>query len=234
MPSARDDGNRRRSRPCSPARPSGRTGRPLPGPSATACGAERLRAAQDGADVSRVGDAVEVDDQRAGERPAPTAPRRPRASGCPDASSETPSQQLRLHLGAGQTAPGGGETLDRRPAGGVGRGEQILALRDEPARPVALTPALAELADLLELLVVGAGDRHRCRGVSCSETKRAPSAIGAAPDMSGAGGCRRSLSRPPAPRGRGRQSVGRCRRRARRCRPGPCGPARHRRAASRA
>ena len=50
----------------------------------------------------------------------------------------------------------------------------------------------------------------------------------------GAGSGRLLVSRPPAPRGRGRQTVGRCRRRGRRCPRGSCGRARRRRAGDRA
>src|SRR5205807_10158437 len=45
---------------------------------------------------------------------------------------------------------------------------------------------------------------------------------------------RRVLSRPPAPRGRGRQSGGRCRRHGRRCPQGSCDRARPPRAGGRA
>jgi hypothetical protein len=51
--------------------------------------------------------------------------------------------------------------VDRLPPGGVGGGEQILALGDEPAGALAPATALVELADLFELLVVVAGDRHQ-------------------------------------------------------------------------
>ena len=64
-PRARSRGPRagRRSRPCWPAPPSGRTDRPSAG-SARPSGAERLRRAQDRADVAGIGDVVQV------ERPA--------------------------------------------------------------------------------------------------------------------------------------------------------------------
>ena len=65
-----------------------------------------------------------------------------------------------IDLGAGQAAAEHREALDRSPAGGVGGGEQILALGDELAEALAVTPALAELADRLQLVVVWACDRH--------------------------------------------------------------------------
>jgi hypothetical protein len=49
--------------------------------------------------------------------------------------------------------------MHRRPACLGGRGDEILPLGDEQPRPRALTPA-GELADLLELRVVGTGDGH--------------------------------------------------------------------------
>ena len=66
----------------------------------------------------------------------------------PEPSPETPSSSVGLDVDAGA------QLVDRRPAGRVGGGEQVLALGHEaPRRAAALEPA-----DLLELLVVGAGD----------------------------------------------------------------------------
>ncbi len=92
---------------------------------------------------------------------------------CPRARGELRDrlERGRVDFDAGQAATGDGEPLHRCPAGRVGGGEQILALGDELAQPVALAPALAELAEGLQLLVLGAGDGH----VAASGTKRAPS-----------------------------------------------------------
>src|SRR5205085_1917659 len=100
---------------------------------------------------------------------------------------------------------------------------QILTLSHEQPGAIAPAPPRPELADLLELLVVVAGDRH----------KKSASPFGAAP------GWRcwwvgLSLSRPPAPRGRGRQSVGRCLHRGRQCPRGSCDRAPPRPAGARA
>ena len=70
------------------------------------------------------------------------------------------TQQLGLDLHPWQAAAGRAIPLDRLPAGGVGGREQILALGDETPGELARAAALAELADLLELLIVLAGDGH--------------------------------------------------------------------------
>jgi hypothetical protein len=63
---------------------------------------------------------------------------------------------------AGQAAAVGREARVRVPPGGVGGVQQILALGHEQPQLVAPLAA-GELADLLELFVVGAGDRHRAK-----------------------------------------------------------------------
>ncbi len=65
-------------------------------------------------------------------------------------------EQLGLDLGSGQPRTGGAIALDRLPPGAIGRGQQILALGHEQPRALTPAPPLSELADLLELVVVGA------------------------------------------------------------------------------
>src|SRR5205807_2011137 len=67
-------------------------------------------------------------------------------------------EQLGLDLDPRQTAARGAIALDGMPSVRVGRPEQVLAFGDEPPSAVARAPALAELSDLLELLVVLARD----------------------------------------------------------------------------
>ena len=110
----------------------GLNGSAVPGPIATDDGAERLGGAQDRADVAGIVDAVQVDAQRAGRlrRPPLLVDReRPR----PGRQPRRLREQLRLDLDALQAAAGRAVALDRLPAGGVGGGEQVLALGDEPA-----------------------------------------------------------------------------------------------------
>ncbi len=68
---------------------------------------------------------------------------------------------LGLDLNPRQSAAGGAEALERRPAGGVCGLEQILALGDEAAGALTRTASHPQLANLFEPLVVGACDGHR-------------------------------------------------------------------------
>ena len=127
--------------------------------------------------------ALLVDGQRARpgpqcRRPMPAAPARPR---CPPARCR-PRSSARA---AGQPAASAAA-------------EQVLAFGDEAAAALAPAPTLAELADLLELLVVVAGDR------SSVETKKAPALVERRPG-GGAGvvGC---LAQPAASASRARSA----------------------------
>ena len=196
------------------------------GPERDASGAERRRRAQHRADVARVVDAVQVHAQRPGRRRRPALlvdGQRARARGQPGGGR----QQLGLDLGPVQPAARRAVALDGGPPAASAAASRSSPSATNRPRALAVAPARAELADLLELLVVGAGDRH------LEEQKgRPPRWSGARVAVLVVGGL--TVSRPPAPRGRGRQSVGRCRRRGRRCRPGSCGRARPRPAAARA
>ena len=68
-------------------------------------------------------------------------------------------QQLRLHLLAAQAAAGGAQQEARLATGREPGVDQILALGREQSLPLAIL-ALAQPADQLQLLVLGAGD-HR-------------------------------------------------------------------------
>ena len=147
----------------------GPNGSAVPGPSATDEAPNAWADAQDRADVARVVDAVQVHAQRSGRRHSP-----PLLVDRERPGSRTQArgvrQQLGLDLDPWQAAAGRAIPLDRLPAGRVGGREQILALGDEAPGELARAAALAELADLLELCVLVAGDRHLAKG-----TKRAPS-----------------------------------------------------------
>ena len=201
----------RTARPSRPARPWGRTGRRCRG-RARRSGAERERersavptlpgsltphsARQTGPD-GRGRPALAVDAERARAR-AELGHRR---------------EHVRRDRHALQPAALGGVERLGRPAGARGGLDQVLPLGDEQPQ---LVPPLAagELADLLELFVVGAGDRHRAK-------KGRRSGLEGRPEVGLS-----SPVRPSTPRGRSRQIGGRSRGRARRCRPAPCGPAR--------
>ena len=101
-----------------------------------------------------VGPALLVD----GERPRAGAERRR-------------GPDLRLDLRALKPAAGHDEALQHQPSGRVGCGEQVLALSN-CKRPAASRPQRARPADLLELLVVGAGDMQR--SILALGTKRRP------------------------------------------------------------
>jgi hypothetical protein len=94
---------------------------------------------------------VEVDAQRADRRrPAlPVDGERPR----PGTQGRDLREQLGLDLDTLQPATRGDVPLDRRPAGRIGGGQQILALGHEGARALAAAPP-GKPADLLELFVV--------------------------------------------------------------------------------
>ena len=188
-------------------------GSAVPGPERDAAGPEGERGAQHRPDVAGVVDAPQRHAQRAGGRgrPALAVDRERARAGAElgDLRQQRLGDLLALEAGAG-----GDEAHRRLPARGRGGVEQVLALGHELTQLVAPLAA-RELADLGEGLVVGAGD-HRV-----SVEKKAPVLFGGAPGASVS-----SALRPRTPRGRSGQSVGRSRHRARRCRPGPCGPAR--------
>ena len=85
----------------------------------------------------------------------------------PEPSWETLGQHVRRDRDALQAAALGHVERLGRPARARGRLDQVLALGDELAQLVAPLAA-RELADLLELFVVGAGD------LVVMATKRAP------------------------------------------------------------
>ncbi len=92
-----------------------------PGPSTTAGGAERERAAQHRADVAGVGDPVQVDGERAERRRRPALlvdGERARAR----AELGDVREHVGLDLGAAEPAAGGAVALERAPAGRVGGG----------------------------------------------------------------------------------------------------------------
>ena len=185
-----------------------------PGPSATLPAPNASAAAQHRADVARVADAPQRDAQRPAGRRAQRCVVDRRARACPSRARRPSASSVRRDLLAVQARARGDEPRRRRPARGVGGGEQVLALGHERAQLVAPLAA-RELADLLELVVVGAGDHGH-------GTKRAPLRWRGAREAAGVvGGSGR-----PTPRGRSRQIGGRSRGRARRCRPAPCGRAR--------
>ena len=124
---------------------------------------QRVSGADDGPDVPRVADPVQVEAGRApGLRPTLRPDRnRPRAG----AEGRSPSEQLGIDLLAAEAAAGCGQQqtwLDSRGEAGL---EQILALGDECALALAVL-ALVQLAHQLQLLVVGALDHRfrRCGG----------------------------------------------------------------------
>ena len=199
---------RRRWRPSRPAPPWRRTGRRCPGPTATLAGPEGERRAQHRADVARDRRRPTAPRTRARPPRAPSAGRRRRARACPSRAARPASR-------CGATSTPSRSSSDGAQPAALGRLDQVLALGDELARLVAPAPA-GELADLAEAVVVGAGDHAGRRNKK-----------GARPIRRGArvGQCR-SAVRPSTPRGRPRQIGGTCRRRARRCRPGPCGRSR--------
>ena len=145
-------------------------------------GAERLRGAQHRADVAGVADTMEVDANGAGRRRGPTLlvdGQRPRSR--PELRSR--GEELGEHRVTFESAAGRDESRDRCPAGGVGGRQQVLALGHEPAQPGALAAAPVQLADFLELLVVGACNRQvRDRQIWWNE-KKAPSLSGGRPGV---------------------------------------------------
>ena len=218
-PRARARPGRRRSRPSTPARPCARTDRRCPGR------ARRCRAPNASAERSTVptlpGSPTPHSATHSG--PAGSAPsaagRRPSAR-VPDPSWEIAASSGGATSSPSRPEPGGHEPHRRRPARGLGGRDQVLTLGDELAQLVAPLAA-RELADLGEVVVVGAGDQGRKKK-------------GAAPTGGAPGALVSSAVRPTTPRGRSRQSVGRSRHRARRCRRASCGRARCRPASGRA
>ena len=109
-----------------------------------------------GADVSGIGDAMEID--AGGDRLV-------RPAALPDADRAGARaergeaiEERRLDLGPTQPLPGRGEQLDRLGAGLPRRRQQVLALADEEAIALPRPPPL-QAPDQLQLLVVGAGDQ---------------------------------------------------------------------------
>ena len=170
-----DQGDPRRRRRLDPARSGGwaksepmlartafgENGSAQSGPSTTGAAEQRVGGADDRADVAGVGDAVQVDAGRAGPLGPAQRPDRdhPRAR----AERRDLGQQLRLDLLAAEAAAGGGEHEARLGAGRQAGLDQVLALAREQALALAVL-ALAQLADQLQLLVLGAGD-HRPVGL---------------------------------------------------------------------
>jgi hypothetical protein len=102
---------------------------------------------------------VKVDAHGTGRRRSPSLlvdGERPRSG--PELRSR--GEELREYRLTFEAAAGGDEPRDRLPAGGVGGRQKVLALSDEPAQPRTLATAPVQLADFLELLVVGACDRQ--------------------------------------------------------------------------
>ncbi len=133
------------------------------GPEHHGAAAQRVGGADDRADVAGVGDTVQVetgglDPLRPALRPDRDRPR-----------SRTQRGDLRQQLGvdllATEPTAGGGEHEARLDACAEPGLDQVLALGDE--QPLALAVlALAQLADQLQLLVVGALDHSCCLLVS--------------------------------------------------------------------
>ena len=148
-------------------------GSALPGPSATLPAPNASAERSDGADVAGVVDAPQRQAERAGGRRRPALAvdaERARAR----AELRDRREHVRRDRHAVQAAALGGVERLGRPAGARGRLDQVLALGDEQPQ---LVPPLAagELADLLELFVVGAGDRHGL------DTKKGAAPVGGAP-----------------------------------------------------
>ena len=134
---------------------SAQSGPSATGPSSSACGG-----ADDRADVAGVADPVQVEAGRRRRR-RPSAAARPRSPASPSrAPRPRPAAPARppRRPSAGSPAPRL-EQEARLGAGGQPGLDQVLALGRE--QPLALAVlALAQLADQLQLLVLGAGD-HR-------------------------------------------------------------------------
>ena len=208
----------------------GPNGSALPGPSATLAGAERL--ARERSTVPTLPGSrtpCRYDAQRPGRRrrPALLVDRQRRA--CP-----SPARRRRPAARARPRSPGSAAAGRRssarpaaQPAASAAASRSSPSATNRPARSRSRRRCVSlriSLSFWLWGLVMVMGSMTTKRAPSCEE--RRPGG--------GAGVSAASLSRPPAPRGRGRQNVGRCRRRGRRCRPGSCGRARRRRAAGRA
>ena len=119
---------------------------------------QRVRGPDHRADVARIGDPVQVDAGRLGS----LGPDLPPDADCPRPRAELRDlgEQGRLNLRAAQSLARGRQELDRLGPGVARRRDQVLSLRDEEALALA-TPTPPEAANQLQLLVVGAGDRHK-------------------------------------------------------------------------
>ncbi len=204
--------------PCLRGRPWERTGRRSRGPRTTVPSTKRVGGADHGADVGRVADPVQIDADRALDllRPA-LAPGgdHPR----PRAKARLLGEQLGLDLEPADPRPGGAEQQQRLGAGGDPRLQQVLALGQE--QPLALAAAaVAQAADQLQLLVVGACDHYVSSVLVYSKRKGGSS--GSARETEDLGSARQPL--PPGP---ARRIAGTPRGRGPRCRRASCGSPRH-------
>ncbi len=196
-------------------------------------GAERVRRAQDRADVARVADAVQVDAQRPGRRAPGLLVDGDHARA--RAERRGALQRRRVDVVEARLAePRACQAvaLDGVAAGRARGGDEVLALDREAPAARALAPR-REALEVLQSLVVARGYVCHRELVVWSWHKKSAvlvrnDAREAVEPMSVA------RVRQPTPRGRSRQNVGTCRRRGRRCRRAPCGRARRRRARGRA
>ena len=116
---------------------------------------QRVRGAHDRADVAGVADPVQVDAGRAAA-PRPSAAARPRSPGSPSRASR-PRRAARARPPRRPAPPAAVSSERGSRAGGEPRRQQVLALGHEQALALAVL-ALAQLADQLQLLVLGALD----------------------------------------------------------------------------
>ena len=175
---------RRRGRPARPAAPAcsptparasgwakiepmlartafGENGSAQPGPSTTVPSSRACGGADDRADVAGIGDAVQVDAGRAA-RARPSAAARPRSPGCPSrAPRPRPAARARPPRRPGRCRRRSSTKRGSAPARQPGL-DQVLALgrRTAPSRSRCLR--VAQLADQLQLLVLGARDHRSC------------------------------------------------------------------------
>ena len=132
-----------------------------------AAGAEGQRGAQHGADVARIAHAPERHAARSGRLGEALLEDADRP--CPRPQRGRVREEPRLDLLTVEPAARRREQVHRPPAGRGGRPHEVLALGHEQPRPRPLAPR-GELADLLELGVVGARDGHEKRAPSLRES----------------------------------------------------------------